>query len=61
MCRRVQCEKCLKPSFAGCGRHIEQVLRGVADSDRCRCHLGVDASAVLHQSAAPQPYAAHAE
>jgi hypothetical protein len=37
MCRRVQCEQCQKPTYAGCGKHIEQALRGVAEQDRCRC------------------------
>jgi hypothetical protein len=38
MCRRVACEACRKPTFAGCGRHIEQVLGDVPIADRCRCH-----------------------
>lgn len=37
MCRRIQCEQCHKPTFAGCGKHVEQVLRGVIDADRCQC------------------------
>ena len=37
MCRRVQCEKCGKPTFAGCGMHIEQVLAGVPVEERCHC------------------------
>jgi hypothetical protein len=37
MCRRVQCEKCGKPTYAGCGMHIEQVLSGVPVEERCRC------------------------
>ena len=37
MCRRVQCEKCGKPTYAGCGAHIEQVLGDVPRADRCRC------------------------
>ena len=37
MCRRVQCEKCGKPTYAGCGMHIEQVLGDVAVADRCHC------------------------
>lgn len=38
MCRRVTCDKCGKPTFAGCGAHIEQVLGDVPPADRCRCH-----------------------
>jgi len=37
MCRRVTCSKCKKPSWAGCGAHIESVLYDVPKADRCRC------------------------
>jgi hypothetical protein len=37
MCRRITCRKCNKPSFAGCGAHIEQVLGDVPPAERCRC------------------------
>lgn len=37
MCRRVQCDKCGKPTYAGCGMHIEQVLADVPASERCHC------------------------
>lgn len=37
MCRRVQCSKCKKPGFAGCGAHVEQVLRDVPAAERCKC------------------------
>lgn len=37
MCRRIQCSTCGKPSFAGCGAHVEQVLGDVPKADRCRC------------------------
>ena len=37
MCTRIECSKCHKPSYAGCGRHVEQVLGDVPPSDRCRC------------------------
>ena len=40
MCRRITCRACGKPSFAGCGQHIEQVLAGVAAADRCACLPG---------------------
>ena len=39
MCRRVECSKCNKPTFAGCGMHVEQVLGNVPKPDRCQCHL----------------------
>ncbi len=37
MCTRVTCRKCQKPTFVGCGRHVEQVLGNVPKADRCRC------------------------
>lgn len=37
MCRRVQCPKCGKPTFAGCGMHVEQVLGGIPIQHRCHC------------------------
>ncbi|MFO0624242.1 MAG: hypothetical protein U0325_01380 [Polyangiales bacterium] len=43
MCRRRGCPECGKPTFAGCGMHIEQVLGDVPKEKRCQGH------------AAPQP------
>jgi hypothetical protein len=37
MCTRVTCPRCKKPSFVGCGRHVEQVLGDVPREQRCRC------------------------
>ena len=37
MCRRVDCPTCGKPTFAGCGLHVEQVLGDVPAAERCRC------------------------
>ena len=37
MCRRVECRKCGRPTFAGCGAHVEQVLGDVPRAQRCRC------------------------
>lgn len=37
MCRRVTCSTCGKPSWAGCGAHVEQVLGDVPRDQRCRC------------------------
>lgn len=37
MCRRVECSTCGRPTFAGCGQHIEQVLGDVPPAQRCRC------------------------
>jgi hypothetical protein len=38
MCRRVTCKTCGKPSWAGCGAHVEQVLGDVPKTMRCQGH-----------------------
>ncbi|KAH8822855.1 hypothetical protein DL96DRAFT_1619541 [Flagelloscypha sp. PMI_526] len=38
MCYKVECKTCKKATWAGCGRHIEQALAGVAEEDRCQGH-----------------------
>ncbi len=40
MCRRTTCRTCGKPTWAGCGAHVEQVLGDVAAADRCACPPG---------------------
>jgi len=37
MCREVVCNECKKPTFAGCGLHVEQVLAHVPHDKRCDC------------------------
>jgi hypothetical protein len=49
MCRRVTCSSCGKPTFAGCGLHVEQVLGDVRPEDRCKCND--------ERAAAPRPSA----
>jgi hypothetical protein len=43
MCTRVTCPRCKKPSFVGCGHHVEQVLGDVPREERCRCHESTEA------------------
>ena len=38
MCSRVTCKTCGKPTYAGCGQHIEQVLGDVPKAERCQGH-----------------------
>lgn len=40
MCSKVTCNKCGKPTWSGCGEHIEFALAGVAKADRCQGHEG---------------------
>jgi len=37
MCQRITCENCNKPTWKGCGEHIEQALEGVPMNERCSC------------------------
>ena len=37
MCQRISCAQCCKPTYAGCGRHVDQVLSDVPPDDRCKC------------------------
>lgn len=38
MCIRAVCEKCRKQTWRGCGKHKEQVLKGVKEEDLCKCN-----------------------
>lgn len=38
MCRAVKCRKCGKTTWAGCGQHVDQVMRGVPKTDQCAGH-----------------------
>lgn len=44
MCRRIQCEDCHKPSYTGCGRHVEEILASVPREARCQCRNAVSAN-----------------
>ena len=35
MCRAVTCKQCGKTTWAGCGQHVDQVMREVPTSQRC--------------------------
>ncbi|EGD78287.1 hypothetical protein PTSG_09353 [Salpingoeca rosetta] len=37
MCFRMTCNKCSKPTWGGCGSHIDSALRGVPVEERCKC------------------------
>ncbi|GAB3493723.1 hypothetical protein [Flexivirga lutea] len=38
MCRPVTCTTCGKTTWAGCGRHVDQVMDRVPRADRCPGH-----------------------
>ena len=37
MCTRIECSTCHKPTWTGCGAHVNQVLGDVPRADRCSC------------------------
>ena len=37
MCMKVDCSKCEKPTWKGCGKHIEEALKDVPEDERCKC------------------------
>jgi len=45
MCRRVTCKICDKPTWAGCGAHVESVLGDVPRADRCPGHTPAEVGA----------------
>lgn len=38
MCSAVTCRTCGKTTWAGCGQHVDQVMKGVPQSKRCQGH-----------------------
>ena len=38
MCSKVNCRKCGKPTWSGCGNHIDEALRGIPKAQRCQGH-----------------------
>ena len=37
MCRPATCKDCGKTTWAGCGQHVDSVMRDVPVSQRCTC------------------------
>lgn len=38
MCRAVTCKTCGKTTWAGCGQHVDSVMRTVPSGQRCPGH-----------------------
>lgn len=38
MCRAVTCRTCGKTTWAGCGKHVDQVMAEVPPAERCPGH-----------------------
>ena len=45
MCRQVTCRNCGKTTWAGCGQHVDQVMKGVPKAQRCTCTAAQKAAA----------------
>jgi hypothetical protein len=45
MCRQATCKACKKTTWAGCGQHKAEVLRGVPKNERCTCTAADKAAA----------------
>ncbi len=37
MCYAVQCPRCHKTTWDGCGQHVEQVMSQVPQNQQCTC------------------------
>lgn len=37
MCKAVVCKKCQKTTWAGCGEHVDEVMRDVPRAQQCVC------------------------
>lgn len=37
MCRPTKCRKCNKTTWAGCGNHVQDVMRHIPKNERCSC------------------------
>ncbi|CAB4868695.1 unannotated protein [freshwater metagenome] len=45
MCRQATCKACKKTTWAGCGQHVQQVMKGVPKNARCTCTAAEKAAA----------------
>jgi hypothetical protein len=45
MCHQTTCRSCKKRTWAGCGQHKQQVMRGVPKDQRCTCTAAEKAAA----------------
>lgn len=43
MCHQRKCGTCGKPTWFGCGKHIDSALEGVPNADRCHCKASTQA------------------
>ncbi len=46
MCRATTCRTCGKPTWTGCGQHVDQVMRGVPTAQRRPGHAATPLSLI---------------
>lgn len=44
MCYPVKCDQCGKTGWGGCGEHVDQVMAGVPQNQRCTCEPAAPAA-----------------
>lgn len=54
LCRCAPFLECNKPTWAGCGQHIESALAGVPQAERCQCPRDATSGCTTQSQAAPQ-------
>ena len=47
MCRQVTCRTCGRPTWAGCGQHVDRVMADVPPAQRCPGHVKEPRSGML--------------
>ncbi|KAH8118224.1 hypothetical protein DFH11DRAFT_1573104 [Phellopilus nigrolimitatus] len=47
VCRSVQCDKCGKTTWAGCGMHKEAVMADVKEDNKCLCPRDEGSSCII--------------
>ncbi|KDP31836.1 hypothetical protein JCGZ_12297 [Jatropha curcas] len=57
MCFRVDCQKCGKYSWAGCGKHLAALYGSIEEGKHCMCRSwpGVRIPTRAEEAIAPQP------
>lgn len=50
MCRQATCKACGKTTWAGCGQHVQQVMKDVPKNARCTCTAAEKATAAKGRS-----------
>ncbi|KAI8361206.1 hypothetical protein B0O80DRAFT_437005 [Mortierella sp. GBAus27b] len=47
MCKPVKCSSCQKTTWAGCGMHVESVMKNVPKDQQCVCPRDQGSSCII--------------